>query len=73
MRIKGIENFTHPFKYQSTKFVATFFGITENIELYIKQFLKFQAILCLTEKFRILREMNIIQRIGQGHQLVCRN
>ena len=43
----------------------------KKIELYVKQFLKFQAILCLTKKFRILRKMNIIQRIGQGHQLMC--
>ena len=60
MGIKSIENLAYMLEHQSPELIAAFLGVTEDVKLHIEQFLEFQPILCLAEKFWILRKMNVI-------------
>ena len=68
LRIESIEYLSYFAKYQSAELISPFFGIAKNIKLDIKQLLELQTVLCSAEQLRVLREMNVIQRISKRHQ-----
>jgi len=57
--IKRIEHIPYPFKTEAPIFLLTFFGVTKNVQLDIKEFLKLQSVLRLAKQFGILRKMNV--------------
>ena len=59
LRIKCIEDFTDCFKNITAVFTLPVFGISQNIELYIKELFELKTILRLPQQFRIRRKMNI--------------
>ena len=47
--VESIKHFAHPFKNITAIFPLTVFCIPQDIQLYVKELLKLQAILCLTQ------------------------
>ena len=68
--IKAVEYISHFLKNIPPVFALPVFGITQYVQLYIEQFLEFQAVLRFSQHIRTGRKMDIHQSIRQRHQMV---